>query len=115
MVDFLDFPDDENGVVLRRMYHNGDNLSIARNIDFTVVLPTEDDAEAFASHFRELQNKVTIENSGCVTELPWDVVVVKNMVPTHEAITAFEESLQDFAQRFGGRNDGWGCFNQKDS
>ena len=115
MADISDFPNDENGDVLRRMQSNGDNLSVARDIDFTVVLPSANAAETFASHFQELGHKVSIENSDCVPDLPWDVVVVNNMVPTHAAITAFEKSLEDFAQTRGGRNDGWGCFNQKGS
>jgi len=31
------FPADENGDVLRRMAEHGDNLSVARDIDFIVV------------------------------------------------------------------------------
>ena len=33
----MEFPDDENGDVLRRMAANGDDLTRPRNIDFTVV------------------------------------------------------------------------------
>lgn len=50
----------------------------------------------------------------CVEALPWDVVVTKEMLPSHEAITAFETELEEVASGYGGRNDGWGCFAQKD-
>ncbi|MFZ6818494.1 ribonuclease E inhibitor RraB [Undibacterium sp. Ji22W] len=114
MFGFFEFPNDENGKVLRQMKRNGDNLSIARNIDFTIVFPDENAAKTFAAHFQELNHEVSIENSNCVAELPWDVLVVKNMVPIHSAITDFENLLQNLAEKHGGRNDGWGCFNQKE-
>lgn len=42
------FPDDENGDVLRRMERNGDDLNISRNIDFSVVFPSEAEGDEFA-------------------------------------------------------------------
>jgi len=40
--------------------------------------------------------------------------ITKHMLPSHEAITAFENELEGLAGGFGGRNDGWGCFAQKE-
>ena len=40
----MSFPDDENGDVLRLMLKNGDDLSAPREIDFSVIFPTEDAA-----------------------------------------------------------------------
>lgn len=112
MASDADFPDDENGDVLRRMRESGDNVSAARDIDFTVVFATRDQVQEFGDHFHDLGYRVSAKQSGCVADLPWDVVVVKNMVPTHAAITAFEAELQSVAAPLGGRNDGWGCFEQ---
>lgn len=106
------FPDDENGDVLRRMQESGDDLSKPRDIDFTVVFPTEEASEIFNAHFTAAGYQVKGSNAGTVPELPWDVVVIKHMVPTHAAITAFEEELENFAATLKGRNDGWGCFEQ---
>jgi hypothetical protein len=106
----MTFPDDDNGDVLRRMAANGDDLTQPRNIDFTVVFPDEASAHSLAAHFRSLGYNASIRNSEVQSDLPWDAVVVKNMVPTHHAIGEFEEQLQDVADEFGGLNDGWGCF-----
>jgi hypothetical protein len=38
MATNLEFPKDENGDVLRRMQADGDDLSKARDIDFTVTI-----------------------------------------------------------------------------
>ncbi|WP_354504281.1 ribonuclease E inhibitor RraB [Lysobacter sp. OAE881] len=107
-----DFPSDENGQVLRQMAEGGDDLSKPRNIDFTVVLPGESEALAFAKHFKEQGYEVKYRRSDVVEKLPWDVTVVKYMIPDHGQIDAFEDELQQKANALGGRNDGWGCFAQ---
>ena len=106
------FPDDENGDVLRRMQSNGDDLSKPRDIEFTVVLPTFEAADRFMRSFRNQALVVEAEESGCVAELPWDVRITKHMLPEHADITAFENELEAVVTPLGGRNDGWGCFEQ---
>jgi hypothetical protein len=104
------FPNDANGDALRRLERDGDDLTRARDIDFAVALPDEAAAEGFADYFRHLGYEVSAEKTHTQPELPWDVVVVKNMVPSHNGITEFEDLLQSIASGFRGRNDGWGCF-----
>jgi hypothetical protein len=105
-------PNDDNGSVLRRMQENGDDLTKPRDIDFTVVFPSEVFAEAFADHFRRLGYRVSVEKTKSVPGLPWDVVVVRHMIPLHNEISEFEDTLLAFASPLGGRNDGWGSFIQ---
>jgi Regulator of ribonuclease activity B len=100
------FPDDENGDVLRRMAAGGDDLTQPRAVDFTVVFPSEDAANQFAEEFRGKGYKTCVRFAEVEEDCPWDVIVVKNMVPTHEGITEFENELQDAADAVGGRNDG---------
>jgi len=107
-----EFPDDDNGDVLRRIKAGGDDFDKPRDIDFTVVFETNEAAEQFAAQFRELGHKVSVNQSGCVADLPWDVRVVKFMRPSHEGISEFEETLEFSAAPLGGRNDGWGCIRQ---
>jgi hypothetical protein len=106
------FPDDENGNVLRRMHENGDDLAKARDIDFTVALPDKAAAQRVGDHFHKLGYRVSANRSQSATGLPWDVVVIKFMLPTHAGIGQFEEELQRVAATHGGRNDGWGCYQQ---
>ena len=106
-------PNDDNGDVLRRMEAKGDSLTLPRNIDFTVVFKVQETAAQFAEHFRKLGYAVSIEDSHTAKEFPWDVVVVKYMIPSHQEIGDFEKSLQQVADKLGGRNDGWGCITQK--
>jgi Regulator of ribonuclease activity B len=105
----MKYPDDANGGVLRRMEGQGDDLSYPRNIEFTVVFPNEEAAKQFADYFSALGYAASAELTETVKDFPWDVLVVKHMVPSHSDIGAFEDSLQRVADTFGGRNDGWGC------
>jgi len=99
------FPDDENGRVLRRMQENGDDLTRTRDLDFTVVFPTKLFAEAFADHFKRLGYSVSVEETKTVPELPWDVVVTRNMIPSHNEICEFEDTLG--LRRTFGRTQRW--------
>lgn len=107
------FPMDDNGDVLRRMVGNGDNLSVPRDIDFIVVTPNAESADQLAEAVRQWGFAVTVERTGTVSSLPWEVRVVSHMLPTHDGITQLEQRLADEAALVGGRNDGWGCFEQK--
>jgi regulator of ribonuclease activity B len=104
------YPDDANGDVLRRMEAEGDDLTRPRNIDFTVVFADENSAEQFAKHFRELGHEVSVEATGTEQDFPWDVVVVRHMVPSYHGISNFENLIQSVADGWGGHNNGWGCF-----
>lgn len=102
---------EENEDVLRRMRAEGDDLTQPRDIEFVLVFPNELSAQGFACQLDASDVSVFVEASDTAEALPWDVIVTKNMVPEASAITRFEEVLADRALGFGGRNDGWGCFN----
>ena len=105
----MKYPDDANGDVLRRMEESGDDLTRPRDVEFTVVFPNEHSAKQFADHVSALGFTASVELIGTVEDFPWDVIVVKHMVPSHDQIGAVEDSLQQAADIFGGHNDGWGC------
>lgn len=105
-------PDDDNGDVLRRLEADGDDLSRPRDIDFNVVFSDETKAREFAEQFQRGAYRTTVRFAEVVKTYPWEVLVVKNMIPTHAGITDFEEELQNIADGLGGRNDGWGCFSE---
>ncbi|MFC5740514.1 ribonuclease E inhibitor RraB [Dyella tabacisoli] len=103
------FPSDENGDVLRQMAEQGDNLSLPREIDFSVIFPSEDAALKFATVLLRNGQKVSFSEYEEHDELPWQVQAHPFMIPTHENISGYEELLAGEAAPFEGRNDGWGC------
>ena len=71
-----------------------------------MVFPNESAAKKFVEH---LGYAAWAELTETVEDFPWDVVVIKHIVPSHDEIGVFEDSLQRVAVNFGGHNDGWGC------
>lgn len=104
-----DFPDDENGQVLRQMAEQGDDLSIPREIDFVVIFPSEEAALKFALRLLKNGQKVSFSDYEENDALPWQVVAHPFMNPTHENISGYEGLLAEEAASLGGQNDGWGC------
>ncbi len=102
-------PEDENAEVLDRMAAGGDDLSMSRPIDFNLVFVDEPSARAFASAAKQQGFETSVEETGCIPELPWDVTATRDMKPTVESITEAERLLDALAVSFGGRADGWGC------
>ncbi len=104
------FPDDDNGDTLWRMAKEGDNLSIPREVDFSVIFPSEESALQFAVHLLRNEQKVSFSPYEGNASMPWQVQAHAMMLPTHESISGFEALLERDAEPLGGRNDGWGCY-----
>jgi hypothetical protein len=105
-------PEDDNGDALRRLEGHGDDLTKARNIDFSVVFPVEGAAEDFAERIRALGFTTSVYFVEEMKEFPWNVNVVKHMMPSYQEIGDFESLLQGVAEPLSGHNDGWGCISQ---
>lgn len=103
------WPDDENGDALRNMAMSGDDLSKARDIEFSVIFRNESKARKFCCMISKDDMRADCHHSEGHPEV-WDVTVTSNMVPTHYAISLMEDRLARLAVPFGGQNDGWGCF-----
>ncbi len=110
--DLTQYPDDENGDVLWSMLQDGDDLSIAREVDFATIFPDENAAIQFAVHLLRNDQKVSFSAYEGHDTHPWQVVAHPLMLPTYDNISGFEALLESEASRFGGRVDGWGCMQQ---
>lgn len=102
-----DFPNDENGDVLRRMYQNGDDLTQPRMMDFCFVFPERRQALAFAEIVdgRDLEVCISYYEERDL----WETIVKRHMIPLHREITTLELALTAQAESVGGEADGWGC------
>jgi hypothetical protein len=111
--DSSEFPDDENGDVLWNMSESGDDLAKIREVDFSVIFPSEENALQFAIQLLKNEMKVSFSEYEENKEFPYQVTVHVMIVPSHKAITALEDQLGEIAEMLGGQNDGWGCFRQE--
>lgn len=107
------FPDDVNGDALWRMQQNGDDLSKPREMEFTVIFSTEEDALKFGEALLINRQKILLSDNEENNESPYELVAYTYMVPTHEEISAYEDLLKSVADQYNGYNDGWGCLEQK--
>jgi len=111
----MPFPDDENGDVLRRMQQHGFDLTKAYPIEFFAVYATEEDADIVARQY--LADHKTGDRLENIETRPHDVggmelLLVKQMMPTHENITAFETLLAERTASVEGYLDGWGVLQE---
>jgi hypothetical protein len=111
--DLRVFPNDVNGNALWHMQQNGDDLSKPREIEFTVIFATEDDALNFGEALLINRQKILLCDNEYNAEYPFELVAYAYMEPTHEEISAYEELLESVAEPSNGRNDGWSCLEQK--
>jgi len=110
--DKTKFPDDDNGDALWNMFKNGDNLSTIREMKFSVVFTTEEDALIFGETLLFNRQKLSLSDYEENTDYPYEITVYIDMEPTHENITDFENLLEKYATKNDGYNDGWGCYEQ---
>lgn len=105
----MNFPNDENGDILRKMSQRGDDLSKSREINFYFAFPDQLQAQNFAKQVHTAMDLET-EVARYEERDMWEATVSKKMVPTHQEITELESALDRIAQVHNGEADGWGCF-----
>ena len=104
-----EFPDDSNGDVLRQLRLLGDSLTESRDVDFSVIFPTENVGATFCRQLDNLGYRTKLGQIEYAGRTYSDVTVIVNMVPAHSGVTALEAKLSSLAEPLGGRNDGWVC------
>ena len=99
------FPNDENGDVLFGIAEQAGDLITIKDVDYCHIFPSEEAARIFA---QECDDGVTIEPYDGEDGFSWEVVVTRQMVPSHDNVSEQETHLAGLAARHGGRPDGWG-------
>lgn len=111
-VDGNESPEEANADVLRRMAADGDDLTMARHIDFHHLFASEEDAVAFQEANRN--EGYQADHDFWAEQNAWLTAVHIRMVPTFEEIMAMELALNEIARSFNGKPDGWGCMEMAD-
>ena len=108
------FPDDENGAVLREMAEQGIDLISPRMVDFEHCFPNEAAARGFLASVVGTVREANLFSPDPEDGRGWEVQCRERMVPTHTAITETERRLAKVAVCFGGHPDGWGSLSNPD-
>jgi regulator of RNase E activity RraB len=105
----VNFPDDDDGDELRRIAEGGSDMALPMPVEFTVVFPERAEAEAFSGLVASLGYRPTVEPE----DDGWCCTCTRDMVATHPAIVAAQDSLAAAAEKFEGVLDGWGSFGNR--
>ncbi len=107
------FPDDATGDALWQMQENGDDLSKPREIEFTVIFTTEEDALKFGENLLINRQKILLADNEQSEEYPFELIVYVYMDASYDEISGHEDLLESHASKYNGNSDGWGCIEQK--
>ncbi len=103
-----DFPHDETGELLRLMQEQGDDLSVARDIDFYLIFDTKDQATVFANR-ADLGPEFRVGTARYEKTAKWQAALTVHMAPVYAELLMLEKQVARLGREHGGQPDGWGC------
>lgn len=107
--DFKLFPEDDNGDVLWQMHQDGDDLTEAHEIEYSIAFTDQDKAEKCALFLLQEEQKISlfVDEESDLKE--WIVTIYVYMEPEYSDIVDLEEWFTKIAEQYEGEYDGWGC------
>ena len=103
------FPDDEIGNALWQMYEAGVELSEEREVEFSVIFPSDELALKFGQLLLENNQKLSFCPYQGDPDNPWEITAYPLMPLSYENIVAYQALLTDSAAPLKGKFDGWYC------
>ena len=107
--DFEQFPDDENGNVLWQMAEDGDDLTEAHEIEFSIAFQSEEQAQKCALYLLKEEQKISLFEDEEADTVEWIITIYVYMEPEYSDIVDLEEWFTKIATQYDGEYDGWGC------
>lgn len=112
------FPDDDNGAILRCLAEHRFNFEIEHPVDFFALLPSEEVAQTVAEHYRQIQQEdeqvSDIELRPGLDGKSTELVVTRIMMVNHDNVCQFEKQLEVLCRQNNGTTDGWGVMQDED-
>lgn len=104
--DLTLFPEDELGNTLWQMSQAGENLEDEREIEFSMLFPSQELALKFGQVLLENNQKLSftpfVENE----TLPWEITAYPFMTASYENITSYQDLLIGSADELEGQFNG---------
>jgi hypothetical protein len=107
--DLTLFPEDNIGEALWEMQQAGNDLSMVRELEFSMLFPTEPLALKFGQLLLENNQKLSFCPFQNNDELPWEITAYPEIVASYENIVAYQNLLVTSAEPLKGQFDGWYC------
>jgi len=111
----MQYPDDLNGDVFRRMEESGFDFSSEHVVDFHAVFATEEDADRIARMYvadAKAGEKLTNIETRPYPEGGMELTLSKKMLVTYSAVCEFESKFQQRVSQVEGYLDGWGVLQE---
>lgn len=103
------FPENNTGDALWQMLQEGDDLSQAREIEFSVIFPSQEVALKFGNLLLENNQKLSFCSFNESEEFPWEITAYPEMPATYENVSAYQHLLETSSAPLNGKFDGWYC------
>lgn len=107
--DFKQFPDDDNGNVLWQMHQDGDDLTEAHEIEYSIAFNSKELADKCALYLLQEEQKISLFEDDESDRAEWIITIYVYMEPEYSDIVDLEEWFTKIAEQHGGEYDGWGC------
>jgi hypothetical protein len=107
--DLTLFPNDKNSDALWQMQQAGEVLDEIREIEFSVLFPSQELALQFGQLLLENGQKLSCTPFQDNKRLPWEVTAYPEMALNYENINAYQALLEDNCEQFQGKFDGFYC------
>ena len=103
------FPNDDNGDVLWQMAQDGDDLTEAHEIEYSIAFTDKAKAEQCALFLLHEEQKISLFIDEESENQEWMITIYVYMEPEYSDIVDLEEWFSKIANEHGGEYDGWGC------
>ena len=103
------FPNDDNGDVLWQMAQDGDDLTEAHEIEYSIAFTDKEKAEQCALFLLHEEQKISLFIDEESENQEWIITIYVYMEPEYSDIVDLEEWFSKIANEHGGEYDGWGC------
>lgn len=107
--DLAFFPNNNTGDALWQMKQAGDDLETVREVEFSILFPTQALALQFGQLLLENNQKLSFTPFPENDELPWEITAYPEMVLNFENISAYQELLETSSAPLQGQFDGFYC------
>ncbi len=107
--DLTLFPNDNIGEYLWQRQQAGDELEQPREVEFSVLFPSQELALQFGQLLLENNQKLSFTPFQDNNEYPWEITSYPEMPLNYENITAYQALLETGSEPLKGKFDGFYC------
>lgn len=112
--DLTLFPQDEHGDALWQMLLEGDDLSLSREFQFSVIFAGQEQALQYGQLLLENNQKLSFCPYPDNENFPWEITAYPEMPASYENVKAYQALLEQSSAPLGGKFDGWYCRTAKE-